>query len=417
MKKQQVAIIGAGIIGLTTAFELQRKGVSVTIFDGKGIGQGASFGNAGHFATEQVFPLADPALLMQLPKMLLDPVGPFKIRLNYLGKVIPWFCRFLWAMRAKERYKNIAAIRVLNEMAIPQWRTLLQQINSEHLMTLKGSLLVYENKNNQQQMVADYQYYRSQGVKLELLSAKQTLAKEPNLSPDLAGALYFSDVAHTPSPKLLCEAVFQAFIKLGGHFIQAKITDIHPDLSTVTINSHQQNYPFDKVVVCAGAHAKALTASLGHKVPLESERGYHLMLPNLEQLQRPVASYDRKFIMTPMQDGLRLAGIVEFSGMDNTPNYHCSDMLLSHAKALLPSLSGISLGELSEQARRSGLRPSLPDSRPVIDVSNHDNRVYFNFGHQHLGLTWAAVSAKLLGELLTGSQPTISLEPYRINRF
>ncbi|NRA61274.1 MAG: FAD-binding oxidoreductase [Psychrobium sp.] len=420
MNNQKIAVIGAGIIGLCTAFELQKKGMEVTLFDGQGIGQGASFGNAGHFATEQVFPLADPALLPKLPAMLFDPLGPFKLKLSYLPKALPWFCRFLSAMRASERLKNTAAIRALNDHAITRWQQLLRQINSEHLMTKKGSLLVYDNNannTNEKQLNADYAHYRSQGIALEKLSAAQVLVKEPSLGNNVLGALYFTDVAHTSSPKLLCDSIFQAFTAFGGQFVNSNVDEIKSETNPITVTCEKQHYQFDKIVVCAGAHAKKLAAQLGHHVPLESERGYHLMLPVTHTLQRPVASSDRKFIMTPMQDGLRLAGTVEFAGNDNAPDYRRSDMLLTHAKALLPSLADINLEDLTQQARWMGLRPSLPDSLPIIDVSKHNKSVYFNFGHQHLGLTWGAISATLLTQLLRGMTSDVPLHAYRIDRF
>jgi len=416
INNEKIAVIGGGVIGLCTAYQLQKKGYCVTIFDGSGVANGASFGNAGHFATEQVFPLANPALLGQLPKMLVDPFGPFKIRANYFFKALPWFCRFMLAMRPSQINKNTAAIRALNERSMAQWSELLTEIGAQQYLTQQGSLLTYE-KDNTEQLEQDYRHYLSEGIAVEKLSSSQVLALEPCLSNKVSGALYFTRVGHTVSPEELCQKIYQAFTKLGGKMIAKNIDSISNNNNPLTIETSDNSYTVDKLVVCAGAHSKELTRQLGYKVPLEVERGYHLMLPVDVKLNRPIASADRKFIMTPMKGGLRLVGTVEFGGLYNEPNYRCSEMMLTHAKALLPELKDISLCQLNEQSRWMGFRPSLPDSLPIIDCSKHNANVFFNFGHQHLGLTWGAISGELMSQLIAGQTNTVDLTPYRVNRF
>lgn len=419
-KDQRVAVIGAGIIGLSSAYRLQQQGFKVTIFDGKGIANGASYGNAGHFATEQVFPLANLGLLTQVPRMLLDPLGPFSIQANYLAKALPWFCRFMLAMRPAQINKHIKAIRALNEVSIGKWSELLQEIDAHEYLIQQGSLLTYENHSRQ--LERDYQHYRSQGVEVEKLDAFQARELEPGLGDIVSGALYFTAVGHTINPGQLCHKIANAFIALGGEVIERDVDTIASKFKPLVIetNGHRsrsEKHLFDKLVVCAGAHSKALAEQLGYRVPLETERGYHLMLPVARKLNRPIASAERKFIMTSMTDGLRLSGTVEFGGLKNKPDYRRSEMMLAHAQSLLPELGDISLGQLNDNARWMGFRPSLPDSLPIIDTSPHNPNVLFNFGHQHLGLTWAAICAELISELLMKKSPAIDIRPYRISRF
>jgi len=319
-------------------------------------------------------------------------------------------------MRPSQINKNTGAIRALNEQSMGQWSELLTEIGAQQCLTQHGSLLTYEINNNQQ-LEQDYRHYRSEGIAVEKLSSSQVLALEPCLSNNVSGALYFTRVGHTVSPELLCQKIYQAFTALGGKMIEQNIDNITDDNNPLTMQTSDHSYTFDKLVVCAGGHSKALTRQLGYKVPLEVERGYHLMLPVDVKLNRPIASADRKFIMTPMKDGLRLVGTVEFGGLDNEPNYHCSEMMLTHAKALLPELKDISLNQLGERSRWMGFRPSLPDSLPIIDRSEHNANVFFNFGHQHLGLTWGAASGELISQLIAGQPSSVNLTPYRINRF
>lgn len=417
---QTVAVIGGGVIGINTAYQLQKRGYRVTVFDPNGIGQGASFGNAGHFATEQVFPLAAPSLLAQIPKMLCNPLGPFRIKTSYLPKALPWFARFMVQMSNKAREKNGQAIQRLNEQAIASWQTLVNELGCQHLMTSNGSLLTYEHIN-ELQIKSTIDAYQARGVGVQFLDKKALMLAAPQLTDNIKGALFFTDVGHTINPLALCEEINRAFIKLGGKVIEENV-NVVTDEPRPIVSTALQNKAFDRIVVCAGAFSKPLAKSLGYNVPLETERGYHLMLPFKVDFQCPIASHDRKFIMTPMENGLRLAGTVEFGGVNGKPNYQRSDMLLTHAKAMIseeqcPPLAQLTIDKLGEKARWMGRRPSMPDSLPVIDRSPHNSAVFFNFGHQHLGLTWGAITGELITQLMAGDTPTINLSPYRISRF
>ncbi|MDP2562501.1 FAD-binding oxidoreductase [Psychrobium sp. 1_MG-2023] len=417
-EQQHIAVIGAGVIGLTTALLLQKEGYCVTLFDGQGIAQGASSGNAGHFATEQVFPLSDPALLSQLPRMLLDPLGPFKIQPNYLCKAVPWFLRFMLEMTQRNRQNNSEAIMALNSHAIASWQRLISDIETDSGLTMQGSMVTYEN-TSQESILKTMALYKTKGVDVEYLDSEAVRQIEPLLNSNIKGALLFNSVAHTVNPGKLCQDIAEYFLNQGGTFIKENITCVTQDNRPV-IHTTVKPYQVDKVVLCVGAHSKKLVADLGYKVPLETERGYHLMLPIQVGIKRPVASDDRKFIMTPMREGLRLAGTVEFGGLENLPDYRRSEILLTHAKAMfvdIPELAQLSLAQLSPQARWMGLRPSLPDSVPIIDKSPLNENILFNFGHQHLGLTWAAISAELIVQLVSNDTGLIDMTPYRVDRF
>ncbi len=420
--KAKVAVIGAGIVGLTTALQLQRAGLSVVLLDAQGPGSGCSRGNAGHFATEQVFPLASIAVLRQLPAMLLDPTGPLRLRAGYFFKALPWLLRFVANVRPSRQQALQRALSVLNAQALPAWQRLLPQAEATDLVQFRGALLVSEQPGLID-LAQTFRQYKEAGISVKWLEQAALRAREPALSSQVQGAIEFPEVAHTVDPYALCLQLYQQFVALGGQFRQQQVQRIRPcsngyQLDLVPEPNIPQTGPGElalqvsQLVICAGAASHRLCADLGYQVPLESERGYHLMTQS-RPLQSPVSSLERKFIMTPMQHGLRLAGTVEFAGINSAPDYRRASVLLKHANQLLaePTSANPALEPWA------GNRPSLPDSLPVLGAAPRHPGVYLNFGHQHLGLTWAALTAEITGALLLRQTLELDLSPYRIDRF
>ncbi len=408
---QHVAVIGAGIIGICSALQLQNAGFRVTLIDEQGIAQGCSKGNAGHFATEQVFPLANASLLKKLPKMLFDPLGPLRIDWRYALKAFPWFWRFLLNMRKQKFAAHTHALRALNESALPAYDRLLTRFKLQHLITKQGSLLTFEHTSIEE-INKHHQQFLAQGVKVKLLNQSELHQVEPSLSNNVQYALLFEEVAHTVDPYLFCTSLMAQFRQLGGTFTQAKVSKLVANLTEFSLKVGSQEQAFDKVVIAAGAWSTALLKPLGYHAPLDTERGYHCMVNFEHGLTRPVASYERSFIMTPMTEGLRLAGTVEFAGVDKAMNEARALSLLPHASKLLNTSSS-----LHAQSTWMGCRPSLPDSLPILGRAPHHPNLIFAFGHQHLGLTQAAITAELVSELCQGFIPALNLKPYCISRF
>lgn len=415
----QIAVVGAGVIGLCNALQLARQGHSVTLYDPAGIGEQCSRGNAGHFATEQVFPLADKALLPRLPIMLLDKLSPLRIDHKYFVKAFPWLSRFCLNMLPGRFKRHTRALRALNEAALAAFRRLLQE-DFESNINLRGSLLTFEH-DRIKEICAIQHKYQQQGVAVELLDRTQLFALEPGLSRSIHYALYFTEVGHTSDPYQLSQALFEQFTALGGRFVKAEVCAItplengsnSPDQAQVKLTTQTHSCrTFDRLVLATGAWSKTLCAQLGYKLPIEAERGYHNMLPVISGLSHPVASADRQFIMTPMQNGLRLAGTVEFAGLDTRPNYERAEMLLTHARAILKDNDALQQGE-----HWMGPRPSLPDSLPVIGQAPDHPNIYFALGHQHLGLTQAAITSELIAQSIANQPTTLDIGPYSIARF
>ncbi|MFJ4154100.1 NAD(P)/FAD-dependent oxidoreductase [Pseudomonas sp. NPDC089752] len=405
-----IAVVGAGIVGVACALQLARQGRRVLLIDRQPPGHGASYGNAGHLATEQVFPIADLSILKRLPRMLLDPMGPLRLDWKYLPKALPWFTRLLLNLRPAPFQRSVAGIRALNEGSLGAWQRLLGSIGHSDLFKEDGSLLVFERAESRPALEALRARMQQQTVPVEFWSADAVRMAAPQLSPSLLGGLFFPRTGHFIDPYQVVCKLFEAARASGVRFVQAQVGGGRLNADGVQLSSDQGMFNARQVLISCGAHSAQLTAALtGKRVPLDTERGYHLMLPGEQQrLPFAVTSLERKFIMTPMAEGLRLAGTVEFAGLEAPPSMQRAWQLHRLSKGLFQH-------DLSAEGATPwmGFRPSLPDSLPVIDRVC-DGRVLLAFGHQHLGLTQAAVTAEWVGGLAEGSS---GMGAYRLDRF
>ena len=413
-----IAVVGAGIIGVACALRLARQGLRVVVIDQQDPGYGASFGNAGHLATEQVFPIADLSILKRLPAMLMDPMGPLRLDWKYMPRALPWFTRLLLNLRPAPFQRTVAGIRALNESSLGAWHRLLEGIARPDLLKEDGSLLVFERPDSRQAIEALQARLRHQQVPVDYWQAKAVHEAAPQLSKRIQGGLFFPRTGHFLDPyRVVCELV-QAAKACGVHFLKQQVQGGYLHERGVSLITDQGRLTARQVLIACGAHSAKLTAALtGKKVPLDTERGYHLMLPHEhERLPFAVTSLERKFIMTPMTDGLRLAGTVEFAGLDRPATMERAWQLHRLSKGLFSR-------DLNADAATPwmGFRPSLPDSLPIIDRVC-DARVLLAFGHQHLGLTQAAVTAELIAQIASPATVTTAhklpaIEPYRLDRF
>lgn len=410
-----IAVVGAGIIGVACALRLARQGLRVVVIDQQEPGHGASFGNAGHLATEQVFPIADLSILKRLPAMLMDPMGPLRLDWKYLPRALPWFLRLLLNLRPAPFQRTVAGIRALNESSLGAWQRLLADIARPDLLREDGSLLVFERAESRQPIEALQARMRQQQVPVDFWQAEAIRKVAPQLSEQIQGGLFFPRTGHFLDPyRVVCELVDAAKAS-GVQFLKQQVRGGHLRENGVALITDQGSLNARQVLIACGAHSAKLTAALtGKKVPLDTERGYHLMLPHeQDRLPFAVTSLERKFIMTPMAAGLRLAGTVEFAGLDRPPS-------MERAWQLHRLSKGLFRRDLNadDATPWMGFRPSLPDSLPIIDRVC-DGKVLLAFGHQHLGLTQAAVTAELIAHMAaaTASHGLPAIEPYQLDRF
>lgn len=405
-------VIGGGIVGLCSAIQLQSQGVSVTILDADYIGQGASWGNAGHLAVEQVFAIADPSVLYQLPSMLFDPLGPLRLDWQYLPKLFPWAIKLLLSMQQKAQTNTHEALKALNGISLETWRDFSRQWQLDKWVHIQGSLLTAETPSTLAKLYEHGKKLSTLGVVNHQLDQGELLEREPALAENQLGALFFPNTGHISDLSKMIATLKAAFIEMGGViYEQCAVKHIQVQDDGVALVTTQHEMKATHIMISAGAFSKPLAyQATGVNVALDTERGYHLMLPNeIARLSIPVTSMDRRFIMTPMNEGLRLAGTVEFAGLDKPANMQRAYNLLKLAKPMFKS----SLND-ENKTPWMGFRPSTCDSLPVIDKIG---RVFLNFGHQHLGLTQAVASAMLISDLYFDKPSKISLAPYRLERF
>ena len=405
-------IIGGGIIGLAAAVMLQARGVKVLLLDANEVGQGASLGNAGHIATEQVFPIADASMLRHVPAMLLNPTGPLRIDWRYLPRLMPWAMQLLMNMRPEPFERIHQALLSLNKNSLQAWQGFADQWKLNDWIQANGSLLTVEKASSVNPLIAHGNRLNNMGVANELLIKDVLLEREPALQNNQLAALFFPNTGHITNLKAIINQLHNTFKQLGGHTIEhCRVLAATNDTDGIHLTTSQGDMTASKVMLSAGAHSKELAKQLtGVNIPLDTERGYHLMLPHESaRLQIPVSSLDRRFVMTPMQEGLRLAGTVEYAGLDAPANMQRAQILLQHAQPMLKAPL-----DASDSVSWMGFRPSTADSLPVIDKIE---RVFLSFGHQHLGLTQAVVSAQMIAAHYFNEDHTIDPKPYQLARF
>jgi D-amino-acid dehydrogenase len=409
----QITIIGAGIVGCATAHALLDDGHQVTIVDANGPAFGPSQGNAGWIAHTDILPLASPKALRQVPRYLLDPLGPLAIRPQYLLKIAPWLIRFLLASRPSQVERSLLALGSLQQHALPAWLKLAASLNIGSMIHRRGGLYVYDN-------AADFEAARliakrqgEFGFGVEMIGPDELRQLEPALNDLFVGAGFVSDTAHVSDPRLLTEAVFTAALARGAQYRQARVTRLEAGETPAFITSNGTRHECGSIVLSAGIWSRPLAASIGDDVPLDTERGYNVSFPGITGLTaRPVAFEGHGFIASPLESGLRIGGAVEFAGLDLPPNHARTRAV--HAKASR-FLKGVPAYETGREWM--GFRPSLPDSLPVIGPATRSPRIIHAFGHGHYGMTQSAITARLVADMVGGRSPVADLAPFRVNRF
>lgn len=413
--QQHVAVIGAGVVGLATAAQLQIRGTRVTVIDPGEPGEGCSLGNAGCLSRASVVPVGLPGLWKKVPGYLLDPKGPFRIDWRYAHHIAPWLWQLLVASRI-DRVNAIAdALHALLDPSIEEWRVLARWAGAPELIRQDGYAFVYESEAAFQGDALGRELRQARGVKIEILTGGQIRELEPALSAKLTHMTWMPEQGHVPHPLRLSRQLATALATAGAGFVRSEARDFEFAQGQVSaVVTGAGRIACDAVVLAAGAHSRPLAAKLGAHVPLDTERGYHVMLPSGDGTgvpRIPVCSGEGKFFATPMEEGLRVAGTVELAGLERPPVDARADALAAQVNRMLPGVDN------TVQRRWMGFRPSLPDSLPVLGRSDTCGNVFFNFGHGHVGLTAAAPSGRLVAELIGGVKTAIDPAPYRVGRF
>lgn len=407
----EIAIVGAGIVGLATALRLAGQGREVLLIDPNEPGSGASFGNAGTIAEYACMPVGNPAVLRALPKLLLDPDSPFSLRWTALFQLAPWLVRFVRQSLPVATRANALALAGLLAEALPAWGEMVQEAGLQDFVRRKGCLYLYRRESDFAASAGGRALRAELSVHQEVLTPQQVAALEPGLRAVEAQGLYFPDSMNVTDPGTVMRRLFEAVVARGASLARAEITGLRANGGGIELSGPGIHVKAKTAVIAAGARSRALAAQAGDRIPLETERGYHLEFStDAPLLNRPVCPVDLGFYMTPMAGRLRVAGTVELGGFAAPPNPGRL-MLLDHGvRQFFPNL-----GKPSSQWL--GFRPSLPDSRPVIGRSRRSPQVIHAFGHGHLGLTLAPITARLFADMIAGRGDPACLASFAADRF
>jgi D-amino-acid dehydrogenase len=410
----RIVIIGAGIVGLCLGWHCARRGVAVTLLDAGEPGGGASSGNAGALSPGSVAPLAMPGVLRQVPGMLTDPKGALHIPPGYWPRALPWLFRFVASARPARVAAIAGALGALQYGAIERHREIMAAEGAPELIRKTGQLYLYRDAAHLAKDEASWALRRRNGLRIEQLDAAGIADLEPGIAPHYTIGLFLPDQGSVADPKRLASVVARGVERQGGQILRTRVTAIATEAGrAIGAMTDGGVVAGDTVVLAAGAFSARLLAPLGIRVPLESQRGYHVMLPEPGIAPaRPIVPADRKVFISPMEQGLRIAGTVEFGGLDRAPDPKRAALLLGDLARVYPQASAA-----GAEGFWMGHRPCLPDSLPVLGPVATLPGLWCAFGHGHLGLTGSAPTAALLAAAIAGETPNTDLAPFAIERF
>jgi D-amino-acid dehydrogenase len=414
MSTDPVIVIGAGIVGTATARTLQRAGHAVTLLDSDEPGKATSYGNAGFIAIDHVLPLARPSTLKRIPQMLMDRNGPLTVHPPSIPYLLPWMARFARAAYSTaEVRKGVDSFGPLMAEANIAWKAEIQASGLGELFKSKGALYVYESEAAFLSGAEERELQKAKGTEFEVVDGNRARELAPGLSSHIVRGVYYPHGMHTIDPYRVVATLAERFVADGGIVQRSRVRGFRREGNRVTaVQLTDAELPAKAVVIAAGRASGELTRLLGFNAPLVAERGYHVMLsPDNVRFEMPVSPAERGFFITPMQEGLRVAGTVELAAPHQPPSWHRADLLIQHLRAIFPGVGGV------EQSRWLGERPSLPDFRPAIGRAPRLANVYCGYGHQHVGLTLATATGRLIARQMEGEELPAALAACDPGRF
>ncbi len=414
MKRENydVAIVGAGIVGACCALWSHRRGLKVLLIDENPPGSGTSSGNAGSIANYGCVPVNNPALFRQFPRLLFAADSPLTVDWHYAIRNMPWMMSFLRnCSEARVRHITDSLGKLLRHCAAGL-DPLLDTAGARDLIVDNNFLSVYSGKKSFDNAAVDIEARRRNGNSLDILEADAVRELEPNLVLPIYRGLFYEGARHVRNPQTLVERFVEQFLANGGAWLQNKVQKIEPGNDQITISlQNGETAVARKCVIAAGAHSRLIAGSGAEKLPLDTERGYHIQYcQQLDLLSRPVGWADGGFYATPTDAGLRIAGTVEIAGLEKPKNDSRIDYLTR--------MSHLMFGDIGVPEQEwIGFRPTMPDSLPVIGTSPACDNILFAYGHQHLGLTLGGITGKIISEIVSGAPLEIDISPYAPDRF
>jgi len=419
-KAEHVVIIGAGIIGAASAFHCLDAGLQVTLIEPEtpGASQASSYGNAGWLSSHSVLPPASPGIWKQLPSWLADPLGPLSVRWRYFPRALPWLIRYLAAAWTYPKIERTAhALRSLLTGAPELHQHMAQQAGVGELIARSGLLHAFLSREHFLLDAKAWAIRRKEGITWQELDAVALAKLEPDLDPKYTFGVFVAETGSCRNPGAYTAALIRHAQTRGATLLHARATGFRIEngsLEAVLIEGGE--VLCDKAVIAVGARSKAFAAMAGDHVSLETERGYHAVVTDVDVGPRvPTMFADCKVIVTQMNQGLRVAGQVEIAEADDTPNWRRAEILRDHLLALYPALPRDFAPEQIQIWM--GRRPSTPDGLPCLGLASGCSDVIHAYGHGHIGLVSSARTGRIVAQLAAGHTPEIDLSPFSPTRF
>lgn len=413
LSKVHVVVVGAGVVGLATAFHLIKAGAQVTLVDRDPEGDKASIGNAGAIAVTEVMPASAPGILWRIPGWMFDPLGPLAVRPYHAPKLIPWFISFARAGHSQNVERISRALGAINLRAYDDLLPMLEETGLSGEINRVGALSVYESEDGYLRDAPEWACKRARGISVHDMTAAEARQLEPALGPLVHRGVFTPQWSHVNDPRRVVQGIKDWLVLRGVKIVRAEVVDIDARVGRrMVAKTDDGRIEAERIVIAAGAWSGKLCRLVGDRVLLESERGYNRTLPDPGvALTHQLIFPERKFVATPLSCGLRVGGAAEFGGLNAAPNFKRSRALAELARRYLPQLN------TEGGSDWAGHRPTTPDSLPVIGPSPRQPYVLYAFGHGHLGLTQAATTGRLVTDLVFERPVPIDVSPFGIGRF
>lgn len=410
VKPRKVTVVGGGIVGISAALFLLEDGHEVTLFETGQPDTGTSSGNAGVISVASCVPTATPRTIASVPLMLLDPHGPLMIRWRYLPQLMPWLTRLVlnaapWRVQYNARRKS-----TLLAHASESYDKILTLTGLGDLVHRPGLLTVFETERGWRRAQWIVELLKDVGREIKILNADEIGQVEPGLEPIFQHAFLTPESGHILNPGKLMLGLHEAFLARGGTRIAERVLGIREsEPHSVTIATANGEYKTDRLVVTAGAWSKQLLATIRVRVPIEAERGYHVMMPHPEPgLSHPINVFEDSMFLSPMAHGFRLTSGVELANTEAPPDFTRVRRMIPRALRAVKGLRG-------EQHRLwMGYRPSMPDSVPRLGVVPGHANIYIGFGGGHVGMTLGPTIGRITADLIAGRTTFVDLDPYAL---
>ena len=406
-------VLGAGIVGVSCALHLQKRGLAVALVDRRGPGEETSYGNAGVIEGNTVFPPVFPDRLSAVLRVALKQATEANYHFSALPRVVPWLLAYRAATRPERLVAFAHAMRPLYARAVAEHETLMAEANATRYLRKNGWIKLYRTGESFATLDRELELARELGLTFRALDADATRELEPALAPVFRRAVFWPNAASVSNPLAVTEAYAARFKALGGEFRTGDARTLRRANAHWRVDTSEGPIEAEAAVIALGPWAPDVLGPLGIRLPLGIKRGYHLHFraKGNAAIGRPVVDLELGYAFTPMEQGIRLTTGAEFAARDAPPTPVQLDRLMPAARVLFP------FGEAIEPKPWMGSRPCFPDSRPVIGRAPGQAGLWLAFGHAHWGLTLGPVTGRLLAEMMTGAKPFCDPAPYRAERF